>query len=482
MFMRYSPAKKKFLAGLVVLSVLFILIRLRFIGHLLMWDEAWNILSLRAFILNAAADPFYWFYYYHPPLYMALGGLLAPFEQGLDIRLEVLSLAFSYGTFLVVYVMSARIGSWRLAWLSGLFSALLPAQLAYDTWIKRDPAAVFFGFLGLLLLYSRKFAWCAVALGLSLLGKENGVFFAAAALVMIPLLKVRRPLVKITYMALIIFALSSWWYLLFSEMTTHGSRFFAGGTSYIAAWGAGPLFYVKKLLPDLGGPGLVLFLFGLYFILNKTFSGKQPRWFFPAAVFFSVYIPISLVFALKPPWLSIPAMPAAAMIIGAGAFYLLRWSRKIKTLYAAVIPLAAGAVLSGFLFSYGGYHMATNPRGWPGALSSRTLAQYLNERMDENDRLMITGFEYWRMPTCPVFLYYWEPHPVKTISSGEKASDVIKEIRAKNISWFVVVGTPEPRPGSKFMKLARGFRDKTGAEPETVAWSYVWNTEKLLKK
>ncbi|MFQ5952366.1 MAG: hypothetical protein ACE5JK_03070, partial [Candidatus Omnitrophota bacterium] len=133
-----SKNKIKLIAGLVVLSAVFLYLRLKTLNHLLMWDEAWNILSLRAFILNAVKDPFYWYYRFHPPLYMAFARMLSPFKDGFALRLEVLSLVFAYATFLVIYFLGARIGGWRYAWFSGLFLSMMPSSIGYDTWIKRD--------------------------------------------------------------------------------------------------------------------------------------------------------------------------------------------------------------------------------------------------------------------------------------------------------------------------------------------------------
>ncbi|MBU0881688.1 MAG: hypothetical protein KKE81_05770, partial [Candidatus Omnitrophica bacterium] len=60
--MNISRNSKKLWVGFLIISVVFILLRLKTLNHLLMWDEAWNILSLRAFLSSAKADPFYWGY------------------------------------------------------------------------------------------------------------------------------------------------------------------------------------------------------------------------------------------------------------------------------------------------------------------------------------------------------------------------------------------------------------------------------------
>ncbi|MEA3489201.1 MAG: hypothetical protein U9R44_02515 [Candidatus Omnitrophota bacterium] len=479
--MKFSKNKIRLFAGLVFLSLIFICLRLKTINHLLMWDEAWNILSLRAYVLNAAGDPFYWFYYYHPPFYMAFARILSPLAGGFDVRLELLSLVFCYGTFLTVYLISAKTGGWRYAWFTGLFLSFMPCSIGYDTWIKRDSLASLLGYLALLLLLNRRFMWCAVSLSFSLLSKENGIFFVLSAFLMLFVLGEKRPIRKILSMGLVILALCSWWYVFFSKMTTHGARFFSAGTKYALVWANEPLYFVKKLLPDLGTGILFFLVIGLCFLPYKAFFRKKPGWFLPVMVVLCVYIPVSFFFTLKPPWLILPALPALAMTAGGGALYLLRRAGRSRILYPALLIFLAITVFNGLYFSYEGYHTETYPKGWPGARASRELALYLNERMKDDDRLMITGFEYWQMPTCPIFLYYWKQHPIKTIRSSERSKDVIDEIIKKNISWFVVVGTPDPSAESNFRKLAEDFSYQTGQRPGIAGWSYVWKTDALWK-
>ena len=479
--MRMTQNKVRLFAGLFALSALFLYLRMRTVGHLLMWDEAWNILSLRAYLTGATGNPFYWFYRFHPPLYMAFAGFLAPFRDGFALRLEWLSLIFAYATFLVVYFLGARIGGWRYAWFTGAFLSCMPASIGYDTWIKRDGLASFFGYLALLLLLKKRIFWCAVSLAFSLLSKENGLFFVLSAFIMVFMLGEEKPLRKISLMALVIFAFASWWYIFFSEMTTHGFQFFFSKAEYSLLWANTAFYYAKKLLPDLG-PSILFFLaIGAFSLFFKTFARQQAKWFLPAAVALCVYVPISLLFVLKVPWLSLAARPALAMIGASGALYLLRRSRKHVLALLVLCAFLAFSFYSAFSFPYADYHRKTYPNGWPGARSSRELALFLNDRMSGGDKLLITEFEYWQMPTCPVFLHYWDPHTiVRIIKRGEKAEDLADEIAKNNISWLVIVETPLPE--SDFRALSRDMRSMLKKEGEIVGWSRVWNTEALWKK
>jgi hypothetical protein len=65
----------------VAILLLHVLLRLPHIGHLLTWDEAMNLLSVRALV--AGGHDFYslWFWR-HPPTYAMLMSLLRPLADG----------------------------------------------------------------------------------------------------------------------------------------------------------------------------------------------------------------------------------------------------------------------------------------------------------------------------------------------------------------------------------------------------------------
>ena len=477
--MDISSNKKKFFIGLSILSVLYFILRLGTLGHLLMWDEAWNILSLRAFILGDTKNPFYWFYHYHPPLYMLFGQILQPFKAGFHLRLETLSLFFSYLTFITVYALSYRIAGLKYAALTGLFLCLMPFSIAYDTWIKRDCLAILLGYLSLYLLMRRKHTWCAVALGLSLLSKENGVFFILTSFLIMGITREKDALRNIIKMSLVIFLVSSWWYLFFSRMTVHGGRFFTPGTEYSAIWANSPFYFFAKLLTDLGPGILASLIIGAAFIIYRSFFLKQTKWLTPLSVFLSVYVPISFILVLKAPWMALPAGPAMAMIAAAGALFIYELAKKHKVFVLLLAVLIAGAVYSGVSFSYPSYHMRTYPNGWPGANSSRDLAIYLNDNMQPGDRMAITEFEYWAQPYCPVFDYYCGHQPVMIISPDRSLDSLLDAIKTGKISWLVIVDSPVRESGTR--KLAENVRDSLRKDPKKVGWAYVWNVEELWK-
>jgi hypothetical protein len=270
------------------------------------------------------------------------------------------------------------------------------------------------------------------------------------------------------------FLLTAWWYIPLSNLTGEVLQYYFSGAVYGDTWANPPLYYVKKLIPDLGTPVLAFCVIGLFYSIYRAFVKKEAKWSVPLVVAFCVYIPISLVFATKTPWLSMSAVPALAMIAGAGALYLLERSNRIKTFFPVFCVLIASAVIGGMAFSYQDYHMETYPNGWPGARSSRELAEYLNAGMKDDDRLMITEFAYWRMPLCPVFIYYWKPHEIMIVRNVSSPEKIIEEMRKYGISWFVVADSPDPK--YNYHDLVAAMKRSLRKDPVRVGWSYVWET------
>lgn len=445
-----------------------------------MWDEARNILSLKAFLYNLKSSPFYANFFFHPPLYMVFASLLTPFKAGFDIRLEILSLLFSYAALIAVYLLSARIGGWKYAALSGLFLSIMPVSTGYDTWIKRDSLASALGYLAVLLLCKRKFLWCAVALSFSLLSKESALFFMLSSACILFLMKEKKAPEKIMIGCGIIFALTSWWYVFFSDMPKNIFGIYFSIKHNMGTWVNSPHYYFKKLAPDMGIPLLLFFIIGISRLFYLILYKKQYRWAPPLIITLCVYIPASFFIAAKTPWLCLSASPALAMVAGGGAVFLLRMADKSKFLLSVFSILLVFVIYTGLSFSYSGYHMKTYPNGWPGAHSSRELALYLNNHSaGTGDRLMITEFAYWKMPICPVFLYYWKGGevPIEVIRGRWTPQMVMKEIANKKMSWFVIADSPDPE--YNLHAFVKEITNSALGKPAVVEWSYVWKTDTL---
>jgi hypothetical protein len=480
--MHISRNKVKFLIGFALLSVIFIYLRLKTFNHLLMWDEARNIISLRAFLTNNAADPFYGNYFLHPPLYMVFASMLFPFRAGLDIRLELLSLLFSYASLVIIYMLSARIGGMKYAFLNGLFLSIMPVSIAYDTWIKSDGLASCLGYLAIFLLLKRRFFWCAVALSFSLLAKENALFFILAVTVLLFILKEKKILKNIVIIYGAVFILTSWWYLCFSSMPKELFDIFLSADKNISTWGNSPLYYFKKLLPDMGLPVLIFYIFGFCYLLYLVLWKKQYRWSVPLIIVICVYVTGSFVIACKTPWLCLSATPALAMVAGGGVLFLLKIAKRSKLLLTVFALFFIFSIFGSFLFSYDKYHINSCPNGWSGANYSRKLALYLNRHTQSSERLMLTQFSYWGPPLCsmcPVFLYYCDGRSIYVIDGRDAANEIIKAIINNRISWFVINDSPNKH--LNFHALVKGSINSVLERPAFIGCSYVWKTDNLWR-
>ena len=279
---------------------------------------------------------------------------------------------------------------------------------------------------------------------------------------------------KITVIYAVIFLLTSWWYIYFSTLSGTVFNLYFNSAS---EWAHRPLYYFKRLLPDLGMGSLFFFIIGICYFSYLIFREKQYKWLLPVIIAACVYIPASFFIRAKTPWLCLSARPALAMIAGGGAMLLLKKAEKSKFLLSAFILFFILSIFIGLSFSYPEYHMNANPNGWPGANSSRELALYLNERMRDDDTLMITEFAYWKMPVCAVFLYYWKGRPIEVIKGREKAENVIKEIINNKISWLVIADSPDPQ--FNFHPLVKEMANSALGKGAIVGWSYVWKADSL---
>lgn len=129
-------------------------------------------------------------------------------------------------------------------------------------------------------------------------------------------------------------------------------------------------------------------------------------------------------------------------------------------------------LLWGVDLSYNLYQTATYPNGWPGASASRKLAEHLNSKMSDSDKLMMTPFAYWKTPLCPVFTFYSKHMPVKLVDTDASADAILSEARDKKVSWIVVTDSAGEQKNKTF---AASLKRLTNKDPDIAGWAYVWN-------
>lgn len=462
--------------GFILLSALFFYFRLRELDHLLVWDEAWNILSLRDYLSGAKENPFYWYYFFHPPLYMFFAKYLFPFMDNFAIRAASLSLFFSYITFSIVYIFAKRLGGLKYSWASCFFLSTLPAAIGYDTWIKRDSLAICLGYAALLSIYKRKFIPAAFLLGLSLLSKESALFFILSGFGLVVLSKERHKIKIILLSSIVIILLNFWWYFNLSNFSGNlFSYYLSQNTATSIVLSSNILYYFKKLLIDCGIINLFFLLTGLIYSLYLVFIKNQKRWIYPLSILGCVYLILSFVITSKAPWQTVPAIPAIAMVCATGLLFLIRLAKKKKLFKTIIFLLLFLSFFSGFNYSYEVFNSTSYPNGWPGANVSRNLASYLNRNMGPDDSLLISDFSYWNETTCPIFLYYWQGEELtilqeKDLDNTEFIEESIKQL---GISWLVIPFSPDK--DTKRHDAARDISKQLNKEPLRLGWTYIWD-------
>ena len=106
------PGRSLPILWLFAIACLNIIARIPQLGHMLSWDEAWNLCALKSIASGAGllAGQFW----RHPPVYMELGFLFSPLRSGFEMRMEILSLMLGTGAILIFVSMISEFLGKRL--------------------------------------------------------------------------------------------------------------------------------------------------------------------------------------------------------------------------------------------------------------------------------------------------------------------------------------------------------------------------------
>lgn len=168
---------------LLVCIFIFLVLRLRWVGHLLSWDEAMNLCTVRS-LAAQAGDVFSNWFWRHPPLYSLLTLLLSPLQRGFAERVQLLNLCIGVINLLLLYALVRRVSGTRAALWTAFVISVAPGCVFFDVWVKRDHVVVSFALAAFLFLFAHRSLYAGLCLGLSLLAKETAVFYLAAAVLM----------------------------------------------------------------------------------------------------------------------------------------------------------------------------------------------------------------------------------------------------------------------------------------------------------
>jgi 4-amino-4-deoxy-L-arabinose transferase-like glycosyltransferase len=452
-------------------TVLFFTIRYLSLGHAITWDEAWILNALKSFA--GGGTLFSNQLWRHPPIYIGLGLLLGPLEQGLDVRMQLLSLAINTAALFVFLIYVTQLFGRRIAVLAGIAYIFLPGPLLFDTWIKRDCLVTLFCMLSLLAFFKKKEILAGLFLGLGFLSKETAVFFMAGYVLVLLLFyrpqKTVRMAASIFLPALIV---SIWWYIFFAQGTEAYISFFRGksieASDFVKPW----WYYFAKLRYDLGWPGLIFFIAGLLALIPpmKSLKAKKSlichfrrKRLLPFYMILPAYVLLT-VSKGKPPWMILSLYPFLALIVAIGWAFLFKGLNKLLYKHYSKLnklqpigsPLLLALLLGIFTlpFSHITYLEKMSPSTVGVMRSSYEMAQAVNYNVQDNEKLMIMPMLYRSGPTMPDPIFYWHVKPLmiyRHLLLDTGYSDFKKIIIKNKINWVLMSPVTNSNQ-EKFMK------------------------------
>lgn len=330
-------AKDRFFSWLFLGIVAFALfVRVYHHRHILMSDEANNMLTIKALIEDGELTNYL---FKHPPLFILLAaGISYPFGDNHYV-IEGISIVFSTLSFIPFFMIAEKIFDRRTALLSAAFLSVLPLNIVYSTWIKQDPMLLFFMLWSVYFYITDRPYKSGIIFGFASLTKEFA-WFLPPIIACWELLKgwegketVKRFLGWLSLGAV----LSGWWYMVFGETSFEAIDAAVGGENLFEfAWHHPWYYYIMNLADDITIALLPFFVIGLF---NMGEGLKR----LPLLWFSAFYLPLSLI-TVKAPWYTYLASPAMGMIIAVGFLKILdivvtKWMRL------GIITLSIGMAL-----------------------------------------------------------------------------------------------------------------------------------------
>lgn len=438
------------------IMLLAMVIRAYHYRHVLMSDEANNMLTIKALIEGDGVRDYF---FKHPPLFTVLSAAISyPFGDNYLI-VQGVSIVFSVLSMVPFYLIVRRLFDERTALLSGLFLAVMPLNMFYSTWVKQDPMLLFF-FTWSLYLYmtERPFA-SGVLFGVSMLTKEFA-FFLIPIVIGMEVLHARKGAVKrllIWFIGGI--AISGWWYPVYG-MASFGTISDAayGGNLFEFAWHHPWHYYIRNIPGDLSWPLIPFFIAGLVCLvyhpsplrlrsgqaLSSTHPGINPHerrgeryTLLPLLWVLTFYLPLSLM-TVKAPWYTYLASPALAIITSAG--FLKAWDAVktgwLKAVVGALLILSVAVNISRFHAPvYYDSHAAKKERELP--------IFYEKEYLTEGREILKGGGRAALLEYSPTLQYYLGIPDKRRLYVGPGFPAMgMKELRdlaeRENIGWFVI--------------------------------------------
>lgn len=293
-----------------LIIILAVLIRIYHHPHILMSDEANNMLTIKAII---EGDGIREYFFKHPPLFIGVSSLFSyPFGDNYKV-IQGLSIAFSVLSFIPFYLLVKEVFDKRTALFSLLFLSILPLNIIYSTWVKQDAMLIFFFLWSLYLYTSGRYYVSGAVFGLASLVKEFA-WFLPPIIVLWEILRGwegGKAVKRLSTWLFIGAAISGWWYMFLGGLSFKAINAAAlGGDIFEFSWHYPWYYYLLNLKADLT---LILLPF---FIIGILKTGKGIR-LLPLGWLLVFYIPLSLM-TVKASWYTYLASPAIGIVIAVG--------------------------------------------------------------------------------------------------------------------------------------------------------------------
>jgi 4-amino-4-deoxy-L-arabinose transferase-like glycosyltransferase len=421
---------------LLLILALALALRLVNVGHLVSWDEAWNVNSIQdaASGHHSNATTFYPNFFRHPPLYTGLGVIYSKVagmgRTGLSYFLEIVSILFSLALIVALFLCGR---DWFNEWAglaAAFIFAVMPAARVYDSLVKQESMTLFLGLLFLLFFFRKRYFVAGLFLGLALLTKEIIVFVPAAVFVFVLLSRKWDRLKGFGLSLLIAVPMAAWWYLFLSRTEGQFMEFFLGTHSSAQVWHKPFWSYLARIPGDIGWGGLVALLLGLGALAwhLKTFHGadREHRDYLPRdmALFLliwvlAIYLVLSVSYG-KPPWMVYTALPAFALLGGWGLAETYRaLSNRRGTAVVTVVLLVVLIAATAIPFGFTNYESHGDVL-YNSTLRDRAVARYINVNGGRGARVMLKTDDL-----SPIMMFYLDSYASGDIAllSAEPAQD-----------------------------------------------------------
>jgi 4-amino-4-deoxy-L-arabinose transferase-like glycosyltransferase len=483
---------------LVSCFVLFLALRVPWIGHLLSVDEATNLLTFRAYAAGGS-DYYSGWFWRHPPLFSVIMLALSPLQPGFAERAEWAAVILSALVFLTLFAVNRKLLGVTPALWACFLLAVMPGSIFFDVWIKQESLVSIFGLCALYLFLVRKEGLSGLFLGLALLSKALAVFYAAAICVLWFLRARSTRKGKDLAVTLVLAALgSAWWYLLFGNSIKICLGFMAGMeftemTSWINPW----YYFLEKMPADIGWVGIGLCCVGVvavYILFRQrrgtsAFAKGDDRAifiFWPLAFLVPAYFVVSAIRG-KTPWFTMTFYPALATLQGVAVWWAVsiistRLRGSVRTLVAAALSLAvAGASLHQAADrSYESVMRRQYYWMWWGSYNSREAAIRMNGLVQDGQRVLITPMSYWasgnRRP-CAIFVSYLKPMQLVIRKFDTPMEGFVEAIREHKLDWIMI----SPMPGVGEKAVIEPMMQRYGLRPILLRGACIFKTDSIYK-